>query len=100
MLFSIWDERNMCLSWDATVEYADLLNIDIVPILYRGIWNEELIKKIKVDTKKSEGYVIRIAGEFHYSQFRTHVAKFVRKHHIRSHGLHQRRTLIKNNLKK
>ena len=77
-VFSIWIE-NECLSWDETVEYAGVLGLDIVPVIYDGIYDEHLIKAAFEPYKlENEGYVIRLADEFKYGDFRKSVAKFVR----------------------
>lgn len=99
MMFSIWDKNNICLSWDETLDWAELLDIEVVPTIYRGVWDENVIRNIKINTNKSEGYVVRITEEFHYSQFKNSVAKFVRKHHVRTRGLHSRKNIIKNKLR-
>lgn len=98
--FSIWSERNVCLSWDDTQEWFDLLGIASVPVLYDGIYDEKFIRSLyrEHDWEKREGYVIRIADAFDYSQFRSCVGKFVRKGHIQTtkHWMHGQ--AIKRNL--
>lgn len=81
-MFSIWDESNMCLSWKETKEYAELLSLELVPILYEGIWDINIINDI--DVSNIEGYIIRLADEFHYSNFRNSVGKYVRKNHVQT----------------
>lgn len=93
--FSIWDEQNRCLDWDETLIWFELFGVEPVPILYRGIYDEVAIKSLydsKKDWATSEGYVIRLAEGFHYSNFRRSVAKFVRKGHVQTakHWLHGR----------
>lgn len=94
LLFSIWNEDNYCLSWDDTANWAELLEIPIVPILYRGIWNEDVIKSLYPRKSEygieSEGYVVRLANKFHYDEFKMSVAKFVRKNHVQTdqHWMH------------
>jgi hypothetical protein len=98
-LFSIWDNRNSCLSWDATSEWAQLLNIELVPVLYRGLWDEKRVKELWNETYKGnnmEGYVVRRADAFHYSAFRRSVAKFVRANHVQTNQ-HWLRTRIERN---
>ena len=102
MLFSIWNGLNECLSWDETKEWAELLDVSVVPVIYDDIWNEDKIKKLysnEYSGNMMEGYVVRIADEFQYSQFRRSVAKYVRKDHIQE-GVHQWRhkRIIKNEL--
>lgn len=85
MGFSIWDDNNQCLSWNETLEYFQLIGVEPVPVLYDGIYDEKLIREIgdkRLDLSQHEGYVVRVAAAFHYSQFRTHVAKYVRANHV------------------
>jgi hypothetical protein len=84
-IYSIWDEKNRALSWDETEEWAALLGLQTVPVLYRGPWDETLIRNLVADTHDGdpcEGYVVRTAAGFDYPEFRTHVAKFVRAGHV------------------
>jgi len=83
-LFSIWNDKNFCLSWDETLEYADMLDITVVPTLWRGIWDEEKAIEITetLDTKTQEGFVVRITNGFEYGAFRRSIAKYVRKNHV------------------
>ena len=80
MLFSVWDEFNRALSWDETVTYARVLDLETVPVLYDGTWDETLIRGLadKMDLNVDEGYVVRLARGFGYGEFRRVVAKFVR----------------------
>lgn len=82
--FSMWNDKNVCLPWDETLEWFSLLGIEHVPILYRGLFSEEKIRSLwKEDNReKMEGYVVRLAESFSYKQFRDSVAKFVRKDHV------------------
>jgi hypothetical protein len=86
LLFSVWNDCNLCLSWEDTVEWADLLNLKLVPVLYRGDFDENIIKALFNESKRQtmEGYVVRLAGEFPYSAFPLSVAKFVRKGHVQT----------------
>ena len=77
-MFSIWID-NKCLSWDETVQYASILGLETVPVIYDGIYNRELIEKVfKKHESENEGYVIRIADEFTYMNFKKSIAKYVR----------------------
>ncbi|MEO6302348.1 MAG: RNA ligase family protein, partial [Bacteroidia bacterium] len=77
MVFSIWDKLK-CLSWDETLEYCQLLDLETVPVIYRGVYDLKKIEKAFDPYKKeNEGYVIRLAGEFSYGNFRKSVAKNV-----------------------
>ncbi len=78
MMFSMWTD-NKCLSWDETAEYAKILGLELVPVIYDGIYNrEKIISEFSKYEKENEGYVIRLADEFNYIDFRRSVAKFVR----------------------
>ncbi|UED72370.1 RNA ligase family protein [Brevibacillus sp. DP1.3A] len=87
-VFSIWNENNECLSWDETVEWAELLGFKTAPVLYRGIWKEETVKscytKQSVFGGEQEGYVVRITERFPYEDFKQSAAKFVRKNHVQT----------------
>lgn len=83
-LFSIWNEKNVCLSWDETKQYAEILGLTMVEEIYRGIFDENVIRKLysSFDRNKVEGYVVRNVSEYHYKDFQKNVAKFVRKEHV------------------
>lgn len=79
-VFSIWTDMT-CLSWKETVEYAGILGLRTVPVIYEGAYDRKRIIKAFADydsINKSEGYVIRWADEFNYCQFRSAVGKFVK----------------------
>ena len=83
---SIWNEKNICLSWDETTEWFQLLGIPQPKILYRGTFQESLIKTLykQEDWDTCEGYVLRPTNEFSYAEFKKLVAKYVRKGHIQT----------------
>ena len=90
-MFSMWEGKR-CLSWDETVMWADLLGIEMVPVLYDGIFDEVKIREIAegLDPEKVEGLVVRVAGEFNYDDFSRAVAKYVRANHVTTdtHWMH------------
>ncbi len=81
--FSIWNDLE-CLSWDDTLEWFNLLNIEPVPTLYDGVYNEEKIRSLNLDLEKQEGYVLRVANSFTHDEFYNSVMKFVRDKHVRT----------------
>jgi hypothetical protein len=103
MMFSIWNDKNICLSWKDTKEWAELLDVKTVHVLYEGIFDEKIIKGLWDASKweTMEGYVIRLASEYHYSAFNKSIAKFVRKNHVQTckHNW-QTQPVIPNKLKK
>ena len=103
--FSIWDERNRCLSWDETLEWFAMLgsssgvSITPVPTLYDGIYDpvaiaeswQSLLSRDQAEARRTgdpvqerEGFVIRTAADFAYKDFRTSVCKWVRKGHVQT----------------
>ena len=84
---SIWDGANRCLSWDETTQFFEILGIIPVPVIYRGPYNESVIRDLYKPTFEGndcEGYVVRVAGDFHFGEFTKSVAKYVRANHVTS----------------
>lgn len=97
LVFSIWDENNICLPWCQTKEYCKILDLKMVPtILTLESFDENTIRNISIDCKKTEGYVVRNYNEFHYSQFSSNVAKYVRKNHVQTDS-HWMNSIIEKN---
>lgn len=88
IIFGIWDETNTLLDWDSIVEWAELLGLPTVPVLYRGadfnkacsIWAQTH------DDRTSEGFVLRDAGRIFYDDFGNKVVKYVRSNHVRTNA--------------
>ena len=86
-LFNIWTDTCECLSWNDTLEWAEILGLETVPVLYRGIWDEERVKACwtgKSAFGDQEGYVVRVASNFNLEEFSTCVGKFVRQGHVQT----------------
>ena len=85
--FAIFQD-DLCLSWDETVEWSQLLGLTTVPLLYRGTWDEAKIKscwrQISVFGADQEGYVVRNANAFELLDFQQNVAKYVRAQHVQT----------------
>lgn len=90
--FSVWNESNVCLSWDDTLKWFDMIGITPVKVLWEGVWDEDAVKNIKVDTARQEGYVVRSSDAFSYSDFASNVGKYVRASHVKtdSHWMYSR----------
>jgi len=101
-VFSLWDERNYCRSWDETVEWAAMLDLETVPVIYDGLFDAELLKTIHRERDEHgdeiEGWVMRTADGFGYGEFKTHVAKYVRAGHVPEHGGHWKRAPVVENV--
>jgi hypothetical protein len=57
LVFGIYNEKNECISWDDTLDICDMLGLDIVPELYRGIYDEEKVKACFTGISKFDGVV-------------------------------------------
>lgn len=98
-LFSVWNSSNTCLSWDDTVLWAELLGLETVPVIWRGVWDEKIARSLWDESKGdvSEGHVARLASSFKYSEFRKSTAKFVRKGHVNEGDEHWRNKPVRPN---
>lgn len=102
LVFSIWDEYNSCLSWNDTVEWSKLLGLNIVPILFEGIYDEQKIKSLCSNFfqgNELEGYVLRLADSFSYRDFKKYNVKYVRQNHVQTYGHWSHRIINVNKLK-
>lgn len=104
LVFSVWNEKNECLSWDETVYWAHLLGLATVPVLARGQWDEDRVRAYDdvPDSRygrEREGYVVRRADSFHYRSFRQSVAKFVRKDHVQTDDHWKSRPVVPNRVR-
>lgn len=99
-VFSIW-ENDFCMDWDFTCYICDMWHLTKVPVLYRGIFDEQKIKSLAedMDLEKHEGFVVRLADGFLYSEFDRCVAKYVRKGHVQTQDHWQFQTIVPNKLK-
>jgi hypothetical protein len=83
MVFNIWKGLE-CLSWDETTEWAALLGLEIVPVIYRGPYSDALCQQLcdAIDPVKQEGLVARPARAFHMREYPYIVGKSVRTKHV------------------
>ena len=102
-VFSIWINK-ICLSWNETLEWCNLLNLQTVSVLYSGLYDEVIVKSlykpVKENQDEMEGYVIRNVDSFEYSNFSNNVVKFVRKNHIQSNKHWMLEEIIQNKIVK
>lgn len=103
LMFGIWNEKNVNLSWDEMVEWAALLDLKTVDVLYRGPFDIEKIKSLYTPVYKDdecEGYVVRVARAFNYRECSSVVFKNVRAGHVHTHGHWMRQAVEVNGLEK
>lgn len=89
-IFGVRD-NNIWIPWKEVEEYAYILDLPTVPVLFKGvIETEEELQKITTELSnqpsavggKREGVVVRNASLFHNDDFSKNVMKWVRKGHV------------------
>ena len=106
-------EQNMCLSWQELEDVCFLWEMPTVPVIYRGIWDEQKIRDMwtgigafpTFDSPsgtpcEAEGYVVRVVEAFPYDEFQNNCAKYVRPHHVTSETNWLYQKMVENLLKK
>lgn len=110
LAFGIYNEYDLCLSWDDTVFICNVLGISTVPVIYRGIWDVDKIKKVwtgqgtyptfdspeMTQPTNAEGYVVRLADEFDQKDFSKYCAKYVRKNHVQTDQHWMNKSVVRN----
>lgn len=81
--FSAWDGDH-CLDWDRTVLFLRGLGIPGPRVLWRGVFDERALRRIRLDTARQEGYVVRTTAGFERADFGRCVAKWVRGGHVQT----------------
>ncbi|NUS07403.1 MAG: RNA ligase family protein, partial [Nonomuraea sp.] len=90
--FSVW-AGDRCLDWDRTVAFLRGLGVPVPPVLWRGVFDERVLRGLRVDADRQEGYVVRAAEGFVREEFAGRVAKWVRREHVRT-GTHWMRAVV------
>jgi hypothetical protein len=87
-LFMIVNDKQMCLSWQDTKEWAELLGLQTVPVLYEGPWDIEKVQACYTGQcpwgEAQEGYVVRNAAMFPIKDFSLNMGKCVRYNHVQT----------------
>ena len=98
--FSIWDENNVCLDWNSTLEYFTMLGITPVNTLYSGVFDNAVVDTLvsTIDTSITEGFVVRLAESFAYEDFKMSVGKWVRANHVQTDKHWRTSKIIENQL--
>ncbi|MFG3495431.1 RNA ligase family protein [Streptomyces sp. NPDC047928] len=91
--FSVWDADGRCLGWDRTVAFLRGLGVPVPAVLWRGVFDERALRRLRLDTGRHEGYVVRTVAGFGAGEFRHRVAKWVRTGHVRT-GTHWMHTAV------
>ncbi|MEO3767477.1 RNA ligase family protein [Streptomyces sp. B5E4] len=87
--FSVWD-GDRCLDWDRTVRFLRRRGVPVPPVLWRGVFDERVLRALRLDTARQEGYVVRAVEGFGLAEFGQRVAKWVRRGHVQTdtHWMH------------
>lgn len=99
--FSMWDGE-ICLDWDTTVDWFNLLDVVPVPVLYDGVYSNRIPIQVwgNMDREKNEGLVVRLASSFTLDEFQQSVGKFVREQHVQTDDkLWRLKPIVPNKLK-
>lgn len=102
-VFSVWNEKNVCLDWFNTGVFCRSLGLKTVPMIWTGKYDKHDICDFFTTYRNNrdiEGYVIRLSDEFHYDDFDKSVAKFVRKNHVQTDEHWMNQKMVPNHLKK
>ena len=100
-VFAIFDEEDRLLSWDDTVMWCELLDLQHVPVLWEGslsfqggssvLYAQDTQVKLENLTEEdinqrasrtAEGYVMRVRDSFPKEQFEYNMGKWVRADHV------------------
>lgn len=82
----VWNDRNVCLGWDETLEWFELLGVHPVETIYDGVFDEDILRSISFDRDRMEGWVVRVADPIPYGEYGRLVGKYVREGHNHLHG--------------
>lgn len=104
MAFAIYDDSNVCLSWDDTVKWCALIGIAHVPELGGGVWSPKMELQVRDRNFQpqygaiAEGYVVRVSEAFYHADFHRSVAKCVRKGHVQTDEHWMQQAVVANGL--
>lgn len=123
LVFGIYDGKH-CLSWKETEDVTEMLGLPTVPVIWRGVWDENAIKNqwmgqgeyptfsSNVDPAdrqpefskdfescEAEGYVVRLADSFLKEDFADCCVKYVRENHVQTDAFWLQRPVLRNLLK-
>lgn len=103
IVFAVFDNKNVCLSWDETISFCLERGLETVPVLYQGIWDGERVKACMTGKQyfggEQEGVVVRLADSFPYEDFHNCTGKMVRQGHVQTSDFWANQPIIPNKLK-
>jgi len=97
-VFSVIDDAGVVQEWDMVKNVADYMGLPTVPVIAEMECGSNWVSVLKKQTDKImtssrfgstiEGYVIRNADSFPYSEYGKNVAKYVREGHVAENAEH------------
>jgi len=86
--------------WDMTLARFQELNIQHVPIMYRGPYKQSLFDDLAkaLDTSRQEGFVVRRACAFAESAMSDCLGKYVREGHVQTDAHWMKMNIVPNGL--
>jgi hypothetical protein len=83
IVFGLWDETDTLLGWDDTVDWAERLELPVVPVLYRGgsLSEARAAWSRRRTAETSEGFVVRAAGRIAADDLPLRMVQWVRPGH-------------------
>jgi len=104
-VFAVFDDKNVCLSWDATKDLAELLGLTCVPVLYEDVWDETAVRacytgRSVFGDSEQEGYVVRTRDSIYPFDWSGRIAKYVRPDHVQTPHNWLRQPVVPNKLLK
>lgn len=98
--FSLWDDKNLCLSWHDTLSFFEEVGITpVTAISTVGTPISTVDKRFHMFFSDHEGYVIRVTDAFKYEEFGKCVAKYVRAGHVQTEQHWMNKKVIPNRLR-
>ncbi len=101
MAFSVWTDRNTCLSYDDERDFLEERGIPQTPLIARGVYSDRLIGDAaqSIDPERTEGFVVRLASAFAFADFQRAVIKWVRAGHVQAEEHWRSGSITPNGLK-
>ena len=101
LVHSIWNDKNECLPWCETEEWAALLGFQTVPVIYCGMFDDTILRHMYAPTYQGdecEGFVVRLSDRFPYGFATVSMAKYVRAGHVQTDEHWLAQPIVKNEL--
>lgn len=107
-IFGVYDnQKRLFLGWGSVESYAKLLGYPTTPYIDIMTFSDKYVFAATVTqiakeniSQGNEGVVVRSVYPFHYSQFETYLAKYVRPNHVQTNKHWQNQRITRNVLER